>query len=96
MERERERDIFFQSPQKSAFLVSVIGSGGERGGKQPKLLGGREEGGGRVETSVLLGALLRNGRVSPPASPGLGARRALHFILANSWAKIDIETEGNV
>lgn len=91
--RERERP--FLVPPKEC-ISSISNSGGERGGRQPKLLGGREEGGGRAETSVLLGALLRNGRGSPPASLGLGARRALPFILANSGAKIDIETEGNV
>lgn len=44
----------------------------------------------------MLGALLSNGRGSEPASLVLRALRALHFILASSGAKIDIETEGNV
>ena len=52
--------------------------------------------GGRAETGVLPGALLSNQRASPPAHWVLGARRAPHFILARSGAKIDIETEGSV
>lgn len=72
-----------------------MGNGGERGGRQPKLLGGRAEG-GRAETGVLLGWLLSNGRGSPQENLWLGSRRALHFIFASSGAKIDTETEGSV
>lgn len=44
----------------------------------------------------MLGALLRNRIGSPAASHWLGARRAQHFIVTRSGAKIDIETEGSV
>lgn len=65
-----------------------------RGGKQPKLLRGRAEG-GQEETGVLLLALLRNGRGSRLERLGLGARGTLRVISASSGAKIDIETEGS-
>lgn len=83
--------------QKKKKCISRIRNGELRRARwqAAKAAGGRAEG-GQAETGVLLGALLSNQRASPPANWVLGARWALHFILASSGAKIDIETEGSV